>query len=209
MVFLLGIVGRIRHFPVHGTVRREMSALFVLDSTLSLSHSTFRIAALTALWFCLSVSPDSYLDGILYWGVVDDDKVATASGTCDFVAFDAVLVFVYRLLHVRRYHVGEHGNLCLESCSACLAPSGDILGKQRIPTVVGCLGKRLGTCTVNVRVGKHVVAVVAWRKWNKPQVFLYEIEHVAVLYGLDALGPIVAIVIEAVEAWHYNAYGIL
>jgi hypothetical protein len=53
MVFLLGIVGHIKHFPAHGAVRREMSALFVLDSTLGLSHPTFRIAALTALWVLL------------------------------------------------------------------------------------------------------------------------------------------------------------
>ena len=51
---------------------------------------------------CLSSLFTSYsnLYCFLNWCVIDEDKITTTAGACDFVAFDSILVFVDGLLYV-------------------------------------------------------------------------------------------------------------
>ena len=71
------------------------------------------------------------------------------------------------------------------------------------------MGKCCGILGIDIRIGKYVVAVVAWCKGHEPKVLLYEVEHVALLYAFDILGPVTTVVVQTVQARHNNADGIL
>ena len=157
----------------------------------------------------VSVAPYPYLDGIAYGCVIDYYKISTTAGAGNLVAFDMLLVLVNSFLYMWGYHVGEHGCLRLETSGACLAPCVNVHCVYGFPAFVGGLGKCTRALLVDMCVGKDIVTAIARCKRYEPQALLYEVKDCAVLYGLNAPGPVAAVVIETVETWHDNAYGLL
>ena len=50
---------------------------------------------------------DSYLYCLFDWGVIDEDKVTAAAGSCNLVTLYFILVFIDGSLNMWRYHIGD------------------------------------------------------------------------------------------------------
>ena len=156
-----------------------------------------------------TLSPDPDLQGVFDGCFRDEDEVAAAACTGDFVAERDRSVFRNHFVDIRRCHVREHRDLRFKGCRRCLTPRNGIFREQGFPDGFRCIGKGFGICRINIRSRKNVVFGAARVERHEPEAFFNPREQIGVAIRRDFGRPVALVVIEFIQARHDDSDGVL
>lgn len=126
---------------------------------------------------------------------------------CKHIGESGILVDVF--LHSRLHHGRKEGRLRLEGCSVGYGESGKVCVHDGLPALLCSMSQCQNVCFVDVFPLYNGASGAAREHGNEAEMLLQPAEYGGVGAGLDALRPIVGIVVVAAESRDADADGVL
>ena len=118
-------------------------------------------------------------------------------------------ILIYKSLHTPLNHGWEHGNLRFERSLEGRCKRSKIPVENRIPAIIGSLGKILHLNLVDILAFNHRTARTTWLHRNHADVALYPRENILVIASLKLIRPETVVIMMAHQSRHTDTDGIL